>query len=333
MGRGPHRGLNILTAIEQEMDRRNYQTPLTCSNCGGNGHAFRQCIAPVTSYGVIMVRPQPGFDVATALANNPGLVTGMENQTLEFLLIQRRDSLGFIELMRGRYKVTDIDYIRLHLGGITEAEREKYKAGPFEELWNGMWGLDHSHLYKNEYEIAKGKWEQIHAGVTDASGVRWTVADMIASIGPAPATPEWGFPKGRRDAQESDYACAMREMFEETGVRESQVIPIQNLEPLVESFFGSNHVHYCHKYYIVWVPAELKVEFSSDNDHMRREIGDLRWFPLNQAMAHLREENIEKREVLLKAASMFRNLCPFPVGNTRRTSGAQGSSGAPQATA
>ena len=68
-----------------------------------------------------MVRPTSGdFDVAAALANNPGFVTGMENQPMEFLLIQRRDSLGFIELMRGRYNVTDIDNIRLNIGVITE---------------------------------------------------------------------------------------------------------------------------------------------------------------------------------------------------------------------
>lgn len=295
------------------MDRHSRNNQTICTNCGGQGHVFRQCIAPVTSYGVIMVRPQKGFDIASSLANNPGLVTGMENQNLEFLLIQRRDSLGFIELMRGRYKITDIDYIRLHLGAITEQERNKYRDGPFETLWSGMWGLDHSHLYKNEYEIAKGKWEQIHSGVTDLQGKFWTIDDIIASAPPAPLTPEWGFPKGRRDAQESDYVCAMREMYEETGVKESQVIPIQNLEPLVESFFGSNHVHYCHKYYIVWVPAEIKVEFDDTNATMRREIGNLKWFPLNEALKHLREENIEKREVLLKAASMFRNLCPFPV--------------------
>jgi 8-oxo-dGTP pyrophosphatase MutT (NUDIX family) len=105
----------------------------------------------------------------------------------------------------------------------------------------------------------------------------------------------------------------MREMYEETGVYENQVIPIQNLEPLVESFFGSNHVHYCHKYFVVWVPPDVLVEFTPENDHMRREIGDIRWFPLNQALSHLRSDNIEKREVLLKAASLFRNLCPFPI--------------------
>ena len=286
---------------------------MICTNCGGSGHVFRTCIAPVTSYGVIMVRAQAGFNIAEALSINSGLVTGMENQALEFLLIQRRDSLGFIELMRGKYKANDIDYIRLHLNNITQDERDKYLAGPFEDLWNSMWGLDHSHLYKNEYEIVQAKWLQIHNGVVDANGKTWKTEDIMKTLEPAPTTPEWGFPKGRRDAQESDYVCAMREMFEETGVKEKDVIPIQNLEPLVESFFGSNHVHYCHKYFVVWVPPEVKVEFDDTNDHMRKEIGDLRWFSLNEALAHLRPENIEKREVLLKAASLFRNLCPWPV--------------------
>ena len=282
-----------------------------CTNCGGNGHSFKQCIAPVTSYGVIMVRAREGFNITKSLASNPNLVTGMENEQLEFLLIQRRDSLGFIELIRGRYKITDIEYIKLHLRGITEDERKRYREGPFEKLWNGMWGLNHSHLYRNEYENAKAKWEQIQKGVTDTKGKFWTIDEIIATAGKSQLTPEWGFPKGRRDAQESDYICAMREMYEETGITEKEVIPIQNLEPLTEAFFGSNHVHYCHKYYIVWVPAEVKVEFDPENDHMRREIGDLKWLKLDDAMQKIRPENIEKREVLLKAASMFRNLCAF----------------------
>jgi 8-oxo-dGTP pyrophosphatase MutT (NUDIX family) len=262
-----------------------------------------------------MVRPQVGFDIASSLSSNPGLVTGMENQELEFLLIQRRDSLGFIELMRGRYKMSDIDYIRLHMNGVTLNERERYCEGPFEELWNGMWGLDHSHLYKNEYETAKAKWENIHRGVSDINGKVWTSRDIANTCDETHHTPEWGFPKGRRDSQESDYICAMREMFEETGVKENDVIPINNLEPLVESFFGSNHVHYCHKYYLIWVPRELNISFDNKNEHMRKEIGDIQWVSLEKGLSLIRQRNVEKKEVLLRAASIFRNLCPFPVGS------------------
>ena len=264
-----------------------------------------------------MVRPRDSFDIAASLAANPGLVTGMENQDLEFLMIQRRDSLGFIELMRGRYKMTDIDYIRLHMNEITVDERRRYCEGPFEELWNSMWGLDHSHLYKNEYETAKAKWEQINKGVT-INGTVWTSQSIADSCTAAHATPEWGFPKGRRDSQESDYVCAMREMYEETGVKEGSVIPIQNLEPLIESFFGSNHVHYCHKYFLVWVPPDVTITFDSGNEHMRKEIGDLKWVSLEQGLGYIRQRNVEKKEVLLRAASIFRNLSPFPVGGKSR---------------
>jgi len=283
-----------------------------CTNCGGNGHVFRNCIAPVTSYGVIMVRPSKTFHLEKNLISD-GNVTGLEKEHLEFLLIQRRDSLGFIELIRGRYKVTDIDYIRLHLGGITEDEQRRYRDGPFDVLWNSMWGLNHSHLYKNEFENAMQKWQHIHEGIKDANGKLWTMDELIASANPPKKTPEWGFPKGRRDAQESDYICAMREMEEETGVKENQVICINNIEPLIEAFFGSNHVHYCHKYFIVWVPPNLDIKFDVENDHMRREIGDIQWFSIDEALNHLRPENIEKKEVLLRAASLFRNLCPFPI--------------------
>lgn len=264
-----------------------------------------------------MVRPREAFDIAASLAANPGFVTGMENKELEFLMIQRRDSLGFIELMRGRYKVTDVDYIRLHMNEITIDERRRYCEGPFEELWNSMWGLDHSHLYKNEYETSKAKWEQINKGVT-VNGTLWTSQAIADSCTVAHATPEWGFPKGRRDSQESDYVCAMREMYEETGVKESSVIPIQNLEPLIESFFGSNHVHYCHKYFLVWVPADVKIEFDIANEHMRKEIGDLKWVTLEEGLTYIRQRNVEKKEVLLRAASIFRNLSPFPIGSRGR---------------
>ena len=292
----------------QNQNQKNF-----CTNCGGNGHVFRTCIAPVTSHGVIMVRSVTDLNIENSLTSSSSLVTGLENEKLQFLLIQRRDSLGFIELIRGRYKSNDLDYIRLHLGGITKEEQLRYRDGPFDVLWNSMWGLNNSHLYKNEFENAKAKWHLIHTGIADDTGKVWTIDDLIATANPPKETPEWGFPKGRRDAQESDYVCAMREMEEETGVLEKEVICINNIEPIVESFFGSNHVHYCHKYFIVWVPSTIDIKFNSENDHMRREIGDIQWFSIDDALNRIRSENIEKKEALLHAASLFRNLCPFPV--------------------
>jgi 8-oxo-dGTP pyrophosphatase MutT (NUDIX family) len=265
-----------------------------------------------------MVRPQEGFDVASALAGTQGLVTGMENQKLEFLLIQRRDSLGFIELMRGRYKSTDIDYIRLHMNGITADERRRYCEGPFEELWNSMWGLDHSHLYKNEYETAKAKWEQIHRGY-DVAGKTWSAKIIADSCEPAFDTPEWGFPKGRRDGNETDLECALREMREETGLSETDVEIVHNLEALNETFFGSNQVHYCHKYYLAVCDTRFDVSMNYANPHMNREIGNIQWLPLDAALSKIRPDSVEKREILLKVGRILRNFCPVPIYDSKKS--------------
>jgi hypothetical protein len=72
-------------------------------------------------------------------------------------------------------------------------------------------------------------------------------------------------------------------------------------------------VHYCHKYFLVWVSPEMEIKFDKENDHMRKEIGDLQWVTVEKGLGYIRPENVEKREILLRAASIFRNLCPFPV--------------------
>ena len=47
-------------------------------------------------------------------------------------------------------------------------------------------------------------------------------------------SPEWGFPKGRRNHQETDIACAIREWEEETGFRRESLKIIKNLCPFEE---------------------------------------------------------------------------------------------------
>jgi hypothetical protein len=47
---------------------------------------------------------------------------------------------------------------------------------------------------------------------------------------------------------------------------------------------------------------------------MVREIGNIGWFNLNDALEKIRPDNIEKREVLLKVSSLLRNYCPLYIG-------------------
>lgn len=287
-----------------------------CSNCGIAGHSYRECQSPVTSFGTILFRVKDHeWSQEKTLASSQHAVTGLENvyPHIEVLLIQRRDSLGFVDLLRGKWSIHDVEYIRRQLNGMTDHEREKIRTRDFDELWAEMWGTESGDIqYKKDKENSRNKLLALREGITlDVSGNVATLDTFLNSCSTHWDTPEWGFPKGRRDGSESDLDCALREMREETGLDESDVQIIHNMEPLHETFFGTNHVHYCHKYFVVYVPDGEQVKYDTSNLHMRREIGNIQWFPLNDALAKIRPDNVEKREVLLRLGSLLRNYCPL----------------------
>lgn len=283
-----------------------------CTNCGEYTHATKQCLLPITSFGTILFRVNGDFSAqsqAQRLLQSETSFNGLEGPikaNIQYLLIQRRDSLGYIDIMRGKYKIEDIDYISKQIHGMTREEQERLISVPFDTLWEQLWGppTEGSNPYKNEKETSRVK----------LAALRVILPDLIKSVNMSWPTPEWGFPKGRRDPYESEYMCALREMKEETGLTEKDVVPIKNIDTIKETFFGSNHIQYCHKYFIMYVPNTKEIVFNSNNVHMSQEIGDIRWCSLDEALSLIRSENVEKREILLRVSSLLRNYCPFQFG-------------------
>jgi 8-oxo-dGTP pyrophosphatase MutT (NUDIX family) len=294
-----------------------YTKKQLCTNCGQNGHTFRACLAPVTSYGMILFRVKGAWNQAQVLLQNSTSINGLDNYqpNIEYLLIQRRDSLGFVDLMRGKYKLQEVDYIRKQLLGTTQTERNRLLSVPFDELWCELWGIttdQQGQSYKSEKEFSRVKMDTLRSGYIHVeTGEIVSLASLIASTPCNWETPEWGFPKGRRDFRESDFQCAIREVKEETGLTEKDICAIRNLHPIQESFFGSNNIHYCHKYFLAYVASQDDVTMDRSNEHMSREVGNIGWFSLEDALRIIRPENVEKREILLKASSLLRNFCPL----------------------
>jgi hypothetical protein len=88
------------------------------------------------SYGIILFRCKDTWNQAAALQGEKGIITGLDvsGNAIEYLLIQRKDSIGFIEIVRGKYKPADYDYIRKNIAGMTAAERIKIVSTDFDEL-------------------------------------------------------------------------------------------------------------------------------------------------------------------------------------------------------
>jgi len=281
---------------------------IVCTNCGKPGHYYKQCLEPITSFGIILIQVlNITKEAFSGILADDSKINGLEDTNFRFLLIRRKDSLGYIELLRGKYEPEDIAYIQTLVDQTSLDERQRLVEGEFSKLWDQLWNGPVSKPYRHEYEPARIKFEGIQQSV---------LRTAIAASKTAWSEPEWGFPKGRRGPNESEMRCAIREFWEETRFPLDSVIISRNIMPLEESFFGSNRVHYRHKYYIAFCFDNIDPVIAAGDVVLEREISAIRWLTGQEAMDHIRPYNIEKKEMLLHVSSILRNYCFWMGGPT-----------------
>jgi len=236
------------------------------------GHFFRECREPITSLGILAFRR---LDI------------------VEWLLVRRRVSIGFIEIMRGKYENRDTTGIQSLIDQATIQEREMLLTKSFPDLWRDLWNGPASRRYQAEYEQSNAKFIVLRS--------RGTLAALCKASATSWEEPEWGFPKGRRSSSESELNCAFRETWEEAGVRKEDLRVLDG-PPLLEEYKGSNGISYRHRYWLAEAPATLEVRMDITNVDQRREISDVRWCSMEAAIALIRPYSHEKLAVLEMAA-------------------------------
>ena len=211
-----------------------------CNNCGKTGHLLADCKNPITSIGIISFR------------------YNTTNNCLEYLLIQRNDSFGFVEFIRGKYPLFNLQYIQTLINEMTIEEKNKLLNISFEDMWKLLWGDFSSLQYRGEETSSKDKFETLKKGIK-IKDVEYNIQTLIQNSTTNWAEPEWGFPKGRRNYQEKDIDFGIREFIEETGYSPSDFKLIENIIPYEEMFIGSNIKSYKHKYYLANMCNNTKV--------------------------------------------------------------------------
>lgn len=201
----------------------------TCNNCGKHGHLFHQCKLPITSYGIIVFRKS--------------------EKGIQFLMIRRKDSFGYIDFIRGKYSSHNAVQIQKIVNEMSNDEKKRIVDNiPFETLWNEMWGDINGIQYRCEETLSNKKFNTVKNGILYNENTI-NLCDIVHNSTTNWNETEWEFPKGRKNTQEKELDCALREFEEETGYSSDDVNVINNLLPFEEIFIGSNHKSYKHKFF------------------------------------------------------------------------------------
>jgi len=218
-------------------------------------------------------------------------------------LICRKDTIGFIEFMRGKYAVNNRAYIQNLISEMTLTEKQRLLDNDFSTLWYNLWGDNVSNQFRSEEKNARDKFDALKEGITLNSGgfstfnnSTFNLQSLIAASETKWTEPEWGFPKGRHNNLEKDLNCGLREFEEETGYPSHCVKVLQNVMPYEEIFTGSNYKSYKHKYYLGCIDVSEKPK----KRHQETEISKVEWCTYERALELIRPYNVEKLAVLEK---------------------------------
>jgi 8-oxo-dGTP pyrophosphatase MutT (NUDIX family) len=252
-----------------------------CSNCHKTGHLYKDCNEPHTSYGII------------CYCNIDG-----ENK---LILIRRRDTIGFIEFLRGKYEPHDEDYIVQLMNMMTTFEKELIKNHKnFDELRNAQGMTRENTINMTEYNNSQKKYNQLILGnridsLLEQSVVSWD-------------TPEWGIPKGRKNPRESPKCCAVREFYEETGLTDNDITLHSNIKPLEEVYTGINGIQYKHIYYFAkYINDNRTLSIDPDNFIQTIEISDIMWGNFQMAFSMIRPYHKDKINIIKKALQILKS--------------------------
>lgn len=336
-----------------------------CSNCGKYGHAFKRCKEPITSIGIINiylndVRLEHAFENKYILSNimlkyknnycikniaiskfneknkintNADIITEymkIVKENIKVLMIRRKNTVGYIEFVKGRYDEHNNNEILLLLNQMTNTEIKYLLNNSFDNIWYEMWNGKYSNLPLNEnnFYIAdantillngtidteleknfnnlstKDKFIYVKIHLKDYliskkkfEFVKFTkiIEFLFPSIVVKYEEAEWGFPKGRRNIYEKNMDCALREFEEETGIQGTTIKMMDRIYPLNELLTGTNNINYKHIYYLSF-SQQLELHLTQQSQIM--EIGAIGWFNYNEAIKLIRPYHINRIKIL-----------------------------------
>lgn len=262
-----------------------------CNNCGNYGHLYKNCRHPILSYGIILYHKCK------------------ETNEIKIVMIERKDSLSYIEFLRGKYSsIYNLDYLKLLFSRMSSTEIERICNNDFDTLWNDLWIHTETINYriKKEYIKSKNSFNNIKKGykIKDKLINFEYMSNLVEN---KYTLNEWEIPKGRRNELETNKECAIREFKEETNINESYFNIINNMIPIIEEYQGINKVRYKHIYYIGEANEEYDLKIDMKNKDQYTEIKDIKWLNEVEAYEKIRDYDVKKKKIIKDFFDFIKN--------------------------
>ena len=199
-----------------------------CVNCGEKGHVVKDCHGPITSFGIIAFKIvenendelfDKNLELKDILSYSKSNSDNQSYPKIKFLMIQRKDTMGFTDFVRGKYPEDANEYnkvLPIFLNEMTEKEKQSLLTKSFDDIWKELWVNHDSKCFRNEYDFAYKKFSKLD------------IPNLINQSKTCFKYTEFGFPKGRRNMKETNIACAEREFYEETNIELDNKLILSN---------------------------------------------------------------------------------------------------------
>lgn len=251
-----------------------------CQNCGEKWHHIKECREPTISLGIILYK--------------------YHRNEINYLLVCRRNTIGFVEFIRGRYVSTDMLYIQKLFNVMTDNEINMIQECGFEFLWEHLW-MDRlfnkgSDKIKRDFSKAHTKYKKI-LGDYYIDKIKVNIEFFISKKTESYKSPEWGFPKGRRNHNESNNEAAIREFTEETNIEYDDII-LDDTKEFIESYKSYDNTNYKNIYYTAEYKGDGVLTIDTAKREQFTEISDIKFFNMRTVLDKFRPYDIEKKRII-----------------------------------
>jgi hypothetical protein len=294
-------GMETFASMIQVRGGRPFVKRVT-SMCGKRG---LQPNYPIVSYGVIAIKGggnRADLRINTSYTHNDRFPkTTKQLYDIEYLMICRSNTFGYIDFMKGNYSLSNLEHIQVLINEMTVSEKNDILTLTFEELYRRLTKPSKQHMNVRNDE-SKKKFESLRTGI-NVSGEIISLQKMIDYSNSQWINNEWEFPKGRKNYKEKDLDCAKREFQEETGISSTKLQIINNVMPFEETFIGSNQKCYKNVYYLGIIDTDVEL-----TNYQETEVSIMEWKSFNDCIESIRDYNVEKSCLLTNVHSFIQTV-------------------------